>query len=83
MPKATTKSPGILCPMCGEGGVTQSLPQEIDRQLFYEDIIVPAEPEPQKLKVAIMRITYQRDYLCTTCGHQWSKTFKTESQKHV
>ena len=69
--------------MCNQGGVVQSLPKEIDRELFHEEISVPAEPEPHKLIVAIMRITYQRDYLCTICGHQWSQLFKTEKQQHV
>ncbi len=74
---------GPACPQCGQQGAMQYLPKEIDRQVDYEDITVPAEPEPRRLTVAITRITYRRDYLCPACGHGWSKTYVTESQKHV
>ena len=83
MKKPNAKSSSLTCPFCGEENVVQYLPKETGRQLFHEDITVPAEPEPQVLTVAVMRITYERDYFCPSCGHQWSQTYTTESQKHV
>jgi transposase-like protein len=83
MPKPAPKSPKLVCPFCGQGNVVQSLPKEVDRELFHEEIVIPAEPEPEVRRVAILRITYQRDYMCAGCKAQWSKTFTTESQKHV
>lgn len=83
MKKPVDKQPSLECAICGAQEAVRSLPKEIDRELFYEEITVPAEPEPKVLKVAIMRITYQRDYFCPNCGHQWSQTYVTESQKHV
>ena len=69
------------CPNCGEEKITRHLPKEIGRRLDHEEILVPAQPKPQKRRVSILRITYQRDFLCTTCGYQWSQTFETEKQE--
>ena len=71
------------CPICGEAKAVAYLPKEIDRQLFHEEITVPGEPEPKQLTVAILRITYEREYFCPACGAQWAQTFTTETQKHV
>jgi len=71
----------IVCPNCGEEKITRHLPKEIGRRLDHEEITIPAEPEPQKRRVSILRITYQRDFLCFTCGYQWEETFETEKQE--
>jgi predicted RNA-binding Zn-ribbon protein involved in translation (DUF1610 family) len=78
-----TKSSGLDCPECGKTQILRHLPKEVDRQLFHEEITVPAESGLKKLRVAILRVTYRRNYLCQTCGYQWSQTYTTESQKHV
>lgn len=72
-----------ICPLCGEEKVVQHMPREVDRQIFYEDITVPGEPEPKQLTVTILRITYEREYICPACGAQWVQTFTAETQKHV
>lgn len=60
------------------------IPKEVGRDLSYEEIFLPDKPaELQALKVAILRITYQRDHLCPTCGHQWTETQIMEKQQHV
>ncbi len=82
MTKPVNKS-SPSCPFCGEEKVVQHLPREIDRQLFHEEITVPAEPEPKQLTVAILRVTYEREYVCPACGGQWVQSFTTEIQKHV
>ncbi len=82
MKRASAKR-SLACPLCNATETVQHLPKEIKRDLSHETITVPAEPEPQTLKVAILRVTYQRDYLCPVCQHQWSKTFITENQTHV
>ncbi len=83
MKKSDPRQKDLACSFCGYEKAVRYMPKEINRQLFHEEITVPAEPEPKKLKVAILRITYQRDYFCPTCGHQWSKTYTMESQQHV
>jgi transposase-like protein len=83
MPKIAPKKLTLTCPFCNQTNVVQSLPKEIDRELFHQEITIPAEPEPEVRRVAVLRITYEREYLCASCKAQWSKTFTTESQKHV
>jgi hypothetical protein len=63
--------------------VVQYLPKEVGRVLIHEEITLPAEPEPETRRVAILRVTYQRDYFCPSCGHQGSQSYMVESQKHV
>lgn len=71
------------CPACGAAKIIRHLPREIERRLDYEDITLPDEPEPPPHRVAILRITYEREYRCAECGYQWWETLVTESQKQV
>jgi hypothetical protein len=82
MNKSTAKS-SKKCDICGQESLVHYLPKEIDRELFHEEIVIPAEPEPEIRRVAILRVTYQRDHFCSSCGHQGSQTYRVESQKHV
>ena len=70
-----------ICPNCDSETIIRHLPKEIGRRLDHEEIIIPAEPEPHKRRVSILRITYQRDFLCSTCGYQWSEMFEMEKQE--
>ena len=82
MRKSTAKS-SKKCDICDQEGMVQYLPKEIERELIHEEITLPAEPQPETRRVAILRVTYQRDYFCPSCGHQGSQIYVTESQKHV
>jgi hypothetical protein len=79
----STFKPSKVCEICGREGVVHYLPKEIDRELFHEEITIPAEPEPEIRRVAILRVTYQRDYFCPNCGHRGAQSYTVESQKHV
>ena len=72
-----------LCEICGGTNVVKHLPQEIDRRLDREEIMVPDESEPKKMTVAILRITYEGEYFCAGCGHWGAETFVTEKQNRV
>lgn len=61
----------------------QYLPKEVGRVLIHEEITLPAEPEPETRRVAILRVTYQREYFCPSCGYQGLQSYVVESQKHV
>ncbi len=83
MTKSITKRSSSVCQMCREIEVVRYLPKEVGRQVFHEEISIPGEPEPKTRKIAITRITYQRDYFCPNCKHQWSETHVTEAQKEI
>ena len=70
-----------ICPNCDAETIIRHLPKEIGRRLDHEEITIPAEPEPQKRRVSILRTTYQRDFLCSACGYQWSEMFEMEKQE--
>ncbi len=72
-----------ICQICGLKDIVRRLPQEIDRKLIQ--IETPPSPEPHSVtqKISILRITYQREFICTGCGHIWQETFITEKQKTV
>lgn len=75
-------APDKSCPACGADKIIRRLPREIDRRLDYEVITLPGEPEKRR-KLAILRITYEREFLCPACGHQWWETMVTETQKQA
>jgi hypothetical protein len=83
LPMNQPPSTGQTCPACQTTKIIRHLPREVERRLDYEDIIPPGEPDSPLQRVAILRITYEREYRCAECGYQWWETLVTESQKHV
>lgn len=77
-----TNASDKFCPACSADKIIRRLPREIDRRLDYEEITLPGEPEKRR-KLAILRITYEREFLCSACGHQWWETMVTETQKQA
>jgi len=72
------------CPNCRADKITRSLPKEIKRQLDHQPISMPEDaPSAKARTIALLRITYRHDFLCSNCGQQWSETFQTESQKQI
>ena len=79
----SSRKPAATCEMCEGTNVVKHLPKEINRRLDHEEITVPDESGQKKLTVAILRITYEREFICAGCGHQWTEQVVTEKQQHV
>ncbi len=77
-----TNAPDKSCPACGADKIIRRLPREIDRRLDYEEITLPDEPEKRR-KLAILRVTYERDFICTQCSYQWSEEYILERQQEA
>lgn len=73
----------LRCKICAGTNIVKHMPKEIGRKLDHEEISVPDESGQKKLTVAMLRITYQREYFCAGCGHQWTETYIIDKQHHV
>ena len=71
----------VVCPACEANHIVRRMPKEIDRRLDHEQITIPGDPEPETRTIAILRVTYEREFLCTSCGYQWWETHIIERQQ--
>jgi hypothetical protein len=73
----------ITCPAYDSSYLIQKIPREAGRRQEHEQIIVAGMTSPQNRTIAIMRVKYELDYLCSAYSRQWITTFETEKQKCV
>ena len=81
MPKSTHTT--LACPACNTPGVVRHIPKEVGRQLDKEVITVSDGTATKKLTVAMLRITYEREFFCAGCGQRWTETFIVDKQHHL
>ena len=81
MPKSADTT--LICPACNTPGVVRHLPKEVGRQFDKEEISVPDGAVSKKVTVALLRITYEREFFCAGCGLRWTETYTVDKQHHL